>query len=398
LPKSLAQQLIAERGAWQRGDVVAKFKNWEVPLAGIGMVFGGVEISSALGNIASKGGLEQADAVASLMSGITGMSGGAAEIGAFWMQSSAVAGTQATGAVLAAQVTRALRWRLGAGLLGSAGAFSDMSSSFIKMARASKAGEKDAAANYSGSGFTLLTSGLLSAGGAVAAWRAALAARAGTQVLATIGRGLVLRTALVGLAGSWWTGVGLVLFAAGIIWAIYAQSLEHDDNERFLDRSFWGKHDGKEQYMPYGGTRGADVDMWMASGVTEESLALATLALGVRGVINDWDDETWVNADARDVITATLSFGDYKPEETKFSYSLEGLKQALPGIRGDVLYQGPQGGDLVAPTKDNPNVHELQLAFRVDDKKYKAVRLNFALLDPESGAQIAAGYAFMEND
>jgi hypothetical protein len=209
---------------------------------------------------------------------------------------------------------------------------------------------------------------------------------------------VLLRTAIVGLAGSWWTGVGLVLFAAGIIWAIYAQSLEHDDNERFLDRSFWGKHDGKDEYPPYGGTRGGDVEVWMAQGVTEETLALSTLALGIKGMLTDWDDEMWINTDARDVITATLSFGSYKPGETKYSYSLEGLPEAQPGSRGTVLYAGPTAGDLALPMEDNPNVHELRLAFRVNDDKYKAVRLNFALLDPESGAAIAVGYAFMEND
>jgi hypothetical protein len=400
LPRSVARDLMTSRGAWQRGDVVNKLFKMEVGLSTGAMVFGIFEINAALGKIAEKGGLEQADAIASLMSGVTGTVGGAAEIGAYWVQSAAAAGTQATGAVLASTVRKALAIRLGAGALGAAGAFADMASSFIKHQKSLNAGESDAARHYAISTGFLLSSGVLSAGGAIASWRAALAARAGTQILVSLGRGMVLRTAVAGLLGSWWTGIGLVLFAAGIIWAIYAQSLEHDDNERFLDRGFWGKHEGKDEYPPYGGEQGAvSQDAWMANGLSEELLALATLALGIKGAFDDWNDERRLfNKDARDIVTATLSFGNWKPEQMDYSYSLEGLPTRSPGVRGTVLYTGPGPGDVVLANADNPRVHEIKVAFRVDEDKHPAVRLNFALHAKGSSDPLASGYAYMEND
>jgi hypothetical protein len=192
----------------------------------------------------------------------------------------------------------------------------------------------------------------------------------------------------------------LVLFAAGILWAIYAQSLEHDDNERFLDRSYWGNHDGKEQFPPFGGEReaGLPAETWMANGLSEEMLALATLALGIRVVMDDWNDESWVNADRRDIVTATLSIGNWKPESMDYTYSLEGLPTRAPGGRGDTLYSGPGALDFLVASADNPQVHELKLVFRVDEDKHPAVRLNFALHAKGSNDPLASGYAYMEND
>ncbi|MGY0613468.1 hypothetical protein, partial [Luteimonas sp. A501] len=56
----------------------------------------------------------------------------------------------------------------------------------------------------------------------------------------------LLRTSAAALIGASATGVGIVLFIVGVAWALYAASLEHDENEKFLDRSFFGRHKNTE--------------------------------------------------------------------------------------------------------------------------------------------------------
>jgi hypothetical protein len=136
----------------------------------------------------------------------------------------------------------------------------------------------------------------------------------------------------------------------------------------------------------------------MANGLSEEMLALATLALGIKGELNDWDDEGWPNRDTRDIVTGKLSIGDFKAENMDYSYSLEGLSSRSPGGRGVMLYSGPAAGDLLVPSEDNAQVMELHLALRVDETKYPAVRLNFALHAKGSRDPLASGYAYLEND
>jgi hypothetical protein len=344
------------------------------------LVLSGRELWVALQGL-GKSGFEHADAVASLAAGVTGLFGGAAEVGAMVLHGSLSGGAATAGAVTATAFSRALAWRFGAGVLGAAGAGADAAAAFIKANRAKSAGDQDARAHYTASGWTLIGSVAASGGGAFVTWRAALAARAGQQAVLLIGRqvavgaarGLILRTAAGALLGASLTGVGLVLFAAGILWALYAQSLEDDDNEVFLDRCYWGVNKRKEG--SFGTTKPTNAKLlndWMAAGMEAEMLSLGNLALGFKAEITDWNGNWFAN----DVIEFRFKFGTWKPEEQHFAYSLKAFKdKARTGV-GVEIRKGPLPGEQPLPSDEGG--FELALEQKVDDDIYQAVQLDFS--------------------
>ncbi|MGY0650249.1 hypothetical protein ACW7GZ_00005, partial [Luteimonas sp. A537] len=89
--------------------------------------------------------------------------------------------------------------------------------------------------------------------------------------------GTLLRTSAAALIGASATGVGIVLFIVGVAWALYAASLEHDENEKFPDRSFFGRHKSTEGR--FGGTQMDNPDAWGAHGLDDELLAMGVLAI-----------------------------------------------------------------------------------------------------------------------
>jgi hypothetical protein len=383
LPKSVVEELVQRRPAG-RGSAFKLVATREGLFTGFALFLSGRELFAALQGL-SKSGFEQADAVASLASAISGIFGGAAEVGAMVTQGAFQGGTQATGAVTAAAFSRAIALRFGAGLLGAAGAWADGASSFIKAARAGRAGDKEAASHYVGSGATLLAAGGGSAAGAFVTWRAALAARGGQQVVQLLGRqavagvarGVVLRTAAGALLGASLTGVGLVLFAAGILWALYAASLEDDDNEIFLDRTYWGKHERKEG--AFGGARsGASKDAaqaWMAGGIDAEMMALGNLALGFKAEITDWNGEWFSN----DIIEFRFMFGVWSPDSYRFEYRLEAFQDKERKGTPVLVRTGPMPGEVPKKEDEDSEVYELSIQHLIDDDRFQAVRLTFSM-------------------
>lgn len=383
LPKSVVETLVQRRPAG-RGGAFKPVVGREGLFTAFALFLSGREFVAALQGL-TKSGFEQADAVASLASAISGLFGGAAEVGAMVTQGALQGGTQATGAVTAAAFGKALGLRLGAGLLGAAGAWADGASSYIKAKRAGLSGDKDATFHYEVSYRTLGASGASSIAGAFVTWRAALAARAGQQAVQIIGRqvavgvarGLVLRTAAATLLGASLTGVGLVLFAAGIFWALYAASLEDDDNEIFLDRTYWGKHERKEG--AFGGARpaaGRDaLSNWMKAGIDAEMLALGNLALGFKAEITDWNGEWWAN----DIIEFKLSFGAWEPSSHRFEYKLDAFQDKERKGTPVLLRSGPLAGESPRKEEEDSQVYELSLTQRVDDALYQSVRLTFSI-------------------
>jgi hypothetical protein len=383
LPKSVVEALVQRRPTG-RSSAFKAVAGTEGLLTGFALLLSGREFISALSGL-SKSGFEQADALASLASAISGLFGGAVEVGAMVTQSALHGGTQATGAIAAMTVKRSLVLRFGAGLLGAAGAWADGASSFIKATKTARAGDLDAKSRYQESGVMLLASGASSAAGAFVTWRAALAARAGQQALQIVGRqvvagaarGLVLRTAVGALLGASLTGVGLVLFAAGILWSLYAASLEDDDNEIFLDRTYWGKHERKEGM--FGGARptagkGA-VEAWMAYGMDAELMALGNLALGFKAEITDWNGE-WF---AHDIIEFRFQFGTWNAQTHRFEYAVEAFKDKQRATAPVVIRRGPSAKEVPNKPDADGEVFELALQQRIDDDVYQSVRLTFSI-------------------
>lgn len=382
LPRSVVESLVQRRPAGN-GAAFKAVATREGLFTAFALFLSGREFMAALSGL-TKSGFEQADAVASLASAISGLFGGAAEVGAMVTQSALQSGTRATGAVTVGVFRKALSLRFGAGVLGAAGAWADGASSFIKSKRAGRQGDKDAQVHYAVSYRLLGLSGMSSVGGAFVTWRAALAARAGQQALQLVGRqvvvgvarGIAIRTAAGALLGASLTGVGLVLFAAGILWALYAASLEDDDNEVFLDRSYWGKHERKEGR--FGGQKpgsgGAAAETWLAGGLDAEMMALGTLALGFKAEITDWNGE-WF---AEDIIEFRLSFGVWNPQSHRFEYVLEAFKDKNRTGTPVVVRRGPWKNEV--PRKgDDDEVHQLSLVQRVDDDLYQSVRLTISI-------------------
>lgn len=383
LPKSVVESLVQRRPAG-RSSAFKAVVGREGLFTGFALFLSGREFMAALQGL-SKSGFEQADAVASLASAISGLFGGAAEVGAMVTQGALQGGTQATGAVTAAAFSKALALRLGAGLLGAAGAWADGASSYIKYSRSGRAGDADATRNYFGSFTTLMISGGNSAAGAFVTWRAALAARAGQQAVQLIGRqavagvarGIALRTAAGALLGASLTGVGLVLFAAGILWALYAASLEDDDNEIFLDRTYWGKHERKEGRFgaarPNGGKEA--LQTWMAGGIDAEMMALGNLALGFKAEITDWNGEWFSN----DIIEFKFMFGVWQPESHRFEYRLEAFADKERKGAPILIRSGPMPGEVPKKEDADSEVYELSMSHLIDDDRYQAVRLTFSM-------------------
>lgn len=396
LPSDVAEALLQNPTVWKEqrwGSVL----NREVGFSGLGVALSTWQFWEAIMNLGKTSGFKFADAVATTISGATGIFGGALELGAYWSQ---VAGRQAApvaGSLLAANVNRTLTLRFSAGIAGGAGTFMSAASALVSAGRTSKAGDNQAAAHYFMAAGTLGVSGLSTMGGAFFTWRAALAARAGQQVAVRIMAGTVIRGSAAALIGASATGVGIVLLIAGVAWALYAASLEHDENEKFLDRSFFGKHERKEEGR-FGGPPMENKDEWVAHGMSEEMLSLGLLALGLSGEISNWED----NWTSRDTIHATLRLGSWDPSLHEVAYRLEAFptKPALSGGRtpaGEVILKGSSKKNKPVPDEDNPSVHQISIKSDINDKKYQAVRLVFSLSNIDEDEAMAQGEVWEED-
>jgi hypothetical protein len=181
-----------------------------------------------------------------------------------------------------------------------------------------------------------------------------------------------MRSAAAAMLGASLTGVGLVLFAAGILWSLYAQSLEDDDNEAFLRRTYWG--DREEGTKPFGGGKPAGavaIEKWAQEGLEAEMLALGNLALGFKGEITDWNGE-WF---ADDIIEFRFTFGNWDPATHHFEYVLTGYTDKQRSAGPKELRRGSSHVEL--PQRDD-EVFVLAIEQKVDDSIYQAVQLEFA--------------------
>ena len=171
-------------------------------------------------------------------------------------------------------------------------------------------------------------------------------------------------------------------------WALYAASLEHDENEKFLDRSFFGKHERTEGR--FGGPAMLDEDAWSGLGINDEILALGALALGISAAIDNWED----NILSKDVIYATITVGNLKPAEQEVHYRLEGYED-MPNLSTERVASGVDfGSSATAPLifeQDSENGAVYVAPIRqVVPNKFNVVRLIYSLHE-KGGEPIARG-------
>jgi hypothetical protein len=310
----------------------------------------------ALGEFNKSGGWAQLDAAASALSAATGMIGAGLEVGALLLApvNLTKARTPAPG-VLISQLPRAyLRLGLGAGMMGATGAGLDFVVACAKFRGRLKRGDEDAFTMY-------LTSSILHLGGSAslfvgywAAYRAARLTEAGMQGAVRI---LGLRFASSFTAAGFGLsviGLGMLLWVVGVSAGVIAAMLEDDQNETFLERSYFGW--GRER------------ELGKFTSLEQEVFAIASLARGCRAELQ-WED----NISAPDVITVRIQTTEFASRRLKF------VLDAYDGINGKRLGALAEGefDDL----KVSGGVFEETRRFPISDEMTKAVRLTFVLWD-----------------
>jgi hypothetical protein len=386
LPADVAEHLVQSNSIYrQRGW--KGFVNGEVGFSVFAIFFSVRQSWDAIVKLGSTSGFNFADAVANIIGGISGMVGGAMEIASFAYQSAARAGAPVAASVMASTVERALFLRFIAGVASGVGAWMSGASAFISAVRTSRQGEVGASLNYTIASGILFVSGSALIGGSLLTWKSALAARAGQQVAMRILGGVALRASVGAMLGVSMTGVGIVLLIVGIAWAIYAASLEHDNNEKFLDRSFFGKHERSEG--PFGGPKDVDEDAWVAKGLNDELLALGALARGISVVFDDWND----NVFSDDEVTATISVTDWRSELYDVKCKLSGYKE-VPSAGAGGHAQGIEiaNSDSLPlrfeKVSDEGSLHAAKVSVAVPSG-VKAVRIVCSLHEKSEGELVA---------
>ncbi|HEL3809140.1 TPA: hypothetical protein UMT89_000451 [Stenotrophomonas maltophilia] len=388
LPKDMAERLVQSNTVYrQRG--LAGIAGREVAFSGIGIILSIRQFWDAVLKLGDTSGFNFADASVNVVGGVAGTFGGAMEIAAFVSESAGQRGAPVAASLLAAEVNRAIMFRMLAGTGAGVGTLMSGISAYVSAVRTKKEGQLEASHNYMVAAGLLSASGAAMIGGSLISWKAAVAARVGQQVAMRILGGVAIRTSAGALVGASATGVGIVLLIIGIAWALYAASLEHDENEKFLDRSYFGKHERSEGR--YGGSPIPDEDAWTAKGLDQEILALGALAIGLWATIDNWQD----NVFSKDAIQATISVANWKPGERVLKYRLEAHRSMPNRTLGSI----PSGVEIASgstpelalePSKDAEGLHLAKIEVPIENQ-YNAVRLVYSLFEGGEQQPLAEG-------
>lgn len=233
LPKSLAEAVVTEQThfSWGKLKTGSTYLNLFVLY---------LQTSAAIdpfADIQKKGGFDQIDAAASLISGVAGVTGALTELAVIAMTPRAAnrAGMPLA-AELASKVPWHLRLALAASVLTSAGALFDSVAAWAKSRGRKAQGDADAAHAYFNAFALQAISSAALAGAAFYSYRAAVLQRLGTEaalnVLGSAFSPVILARCL--------TGLGMLLWVAGLGYSIYAMYMEDDVNEIYLRRSIFG--------------------------------------------------------------------------------------------------------------------------------------------------------------
>jgi hypothetical protein len=255
-----------------------------------------------------------------------------------------------------------MRYRMWSGVLGAAGAGFDAVAAYAKSSGKAAAGDGDAADNYIIASRLYLASAVSSGAGGYLTYRA-LAGRTMQQAMVrTIGARMI-GTGAAAMLGVSLTGFGLILTIAGIAWSLYAMSLEDDDNEIFLDRSFFGKHSRAQDNPPF-------------KTLQEEVAAFGTLAIGLKTTLE------WVDRVGDDEVKASVLVARFN-EKQRLRYQLLALPSGKQsGLAPIVLAQGVAPGGEVKAERDEdsgPEAYKLNIVARIaNEGSYSRAKFEFA--------------------
>jgi hypothetical protein len=316
----------------------------------------GYALQAAIDDFNKKGGAEQVDAAAAMVSAGLGIFGAGVEVGYLLSMPATVSTPQA--AQLASKVPRYIKLRFAAGVLAAVGTALDALSAAMKARGGLNRGEFDATMGHATSSL-LHTAGTAGLGyGAYLSFRSAQLLRIATQGAVRVA--LAPTMTAVGLSGLGLTvtGVGLILWIGGVTVGIIATSLEDDECEVFLKRSYFGE--GGVKALP------------KFARLEDELLSLGTLARGIK-VELEWNDEMF----GPNEVKANITCMDWDTNTRGLSFKAEGY-DAVNGKLVVVLAEG----DAVLPEKpDRDGMYKVSMGYAIQNKAIDAVKFSFTLLD-----------------
>ncbi len=324
-------------------------------------------------NLVEKGGLEQRDALASMLGAVAGLTGAGAEIAALLLTPPAKRTLGTPAAAVLSKLPAHFYLRYAAGLMLATGAVFDGIVAWVRAKSKDAVGDSDAADAYFNVRNAQLVGGVSLGFGAFYAHRARVMAHYGAEaVVRLLGRAITP----VQLARCL-TGVGLLLWLAGLGLTFYAMYLEDDDNEVFLRRSRFGT--GHPQLGKF-----ADLD--------QEVQTFGALSLGSRAEM-EWHD-VWGPDDI--VVRVKL----FKPDpEAVVTVVVEGFD----GINGKKLadiYSGELPAPRLSTDKSEAanDIHTTERTFSAPEG-VEAARLTYALYKDRTprALPIARGDSWIED-
>jgi hypothetical protein len=316
----------------------------------------GYALQAAIEDFNKKGGAEQVDAAAAMVSAALGIFGAGVEVG--YLLSMPATAVTPHAAQLASRVPRYITLRFAAGVLAAMGMGLDAVSAGAKAVARWERGDWDSyAANATAAVFH---SGGLAGTlyGSYLGFRSAQLLRVATQGVVRVALAPAMTAS--GLAGLGMTlfGVGMLLWAGGAAVGVIATMLDDDECEVFLKRSHFGKG-GIEQAPKF-----PDLE--------KEILALSTLARGIK-VELEWNDRML----GPDEVKANITCMDWDAKTRGLSFKVEGY-----GSVNGKLVATLADGDAVLPEKpDQDGMYKVSMGYATKDKAIGAVKFSFTLLD-----------------
>lgn len=361
LPEEFARGVLKEQATFRQGWMkrfTEGLGTHRLPAgasAGV-ILMQGYALHAAIDDFNKKGGVEQVDAAAAMVSAALGIFGAGVEVG--YLLSMPATAVTPHAAQLASKVPRYITLRFAAGVLAAMGMGLDAVSAFAKAYARHRRGDVDATVAQ-GVAFSLYAAGTVGTTyGAYLGFRSAQLLRVAAQGVVRVAFAPAMTA--TGLAGLGMTlfGVGMFLWVGGVAIGVVATMLEDDECEVFLKRSYFGKG-GIDQAPKF-----PDLE--------KEMLALGTLARGIK-VELEWNDEML----GPDEVKANITCMDWDAKIRGLSFRVEGYDT----VNGKFVATLADG-DAVLPEKpDRDGMYKVSMGYVIKEKAIGAVKFSFTLLD-----------------
>ncbi len=368
LPEEFARGVLKEQATFRQGWMkrfAEGLGTHRLPAgasAGV-ILMQGYALQAAIDDFHKKGGVEQVDAAAAMVSAALGIFGAGVEVG-YLLSMPATAATPHA-AQLASRVPRYITLRFAAGVLAAMGMGLDAVSAFAKLYARGQRGDWDSMA-ANAAAFSLYAAGAVGTTyGSYLGFRSAQLLRVATQGVVRISLAPAMTAS--GLAGLGMTlfGVGMFLWVSGVAIGIVATMLEDDECEVFLKRSYFGKG-GIDQAPKF-----PDLE--------REMLALGTLARGIKAEL-EWNDKMV----GPDEVKAHITCMDWDAQTHGLSFKMEGYD----AVNGKLVATLAEGDAVLPETPDRDGMYKASMGYAIQDKAIGAVKFSFTLLDVTRAAAL----------